>query len=221
MIIAVTGMPGAGKTFFLVCRAKDAMKKGRHVFSNFPIKGAYQIKVQDLVTYTFPPGSLILIDEAGRDFSAHDWKLLPPEIFDLFTLHRHIQLDMIVAMNAFGYIDIALRRVVELTYWASNRPYLPYFTYKGYYDLERTSMNREHDVSTLYSKFNKARKYYDTHAMSAVFKNREMIPKIKYSPKPVKKIALLKRYIRMKFKVQKFKKWLRNVFGIRDKVQDD
>lgn len=218
MIISVTGMPGGGKTFFLTCRAYEAMKKGRPVFSNFPIKGAYKITVKDMIEYSFPPNSLIIIDEAGRDFSAHDWKTLPQEVFDLFTLHRHLQMDMIIAMNAFGYVDIALRRVVELTYWATNRPYLPFFTYKGYYDLERTSMNREHDVSTFYSKFHKARNYYDTYAMSAVFKSRALIPMFKYSPKPVTKIKLLKRYIRRKIKYQKFKSSIFDFFAVGRKL---
>lgn len=207
MITSITGMPGSGKSFFLAYRAMKAIKEGRPVFANFPLKGAYKIKVTDLIDYVFPQGSLVLIDEAGRWFNAKDWNSLPPEVFDTFTLHRHLKIDLMLAMNATGYVDINIRRVAELTYWAENRRLSPFFHYKGYYDLEKTgTMNREHDVAYNIPKFSRAKFYYDTYAMSSAFKNRPIIPKIKYGPRPYTRIEVIKRFIRKKSKIQKMKR---------------
>lgn len=199
-------MPGGGKSFFLVYRGMKAMKEGRPVFSNFPMKGAYQIKLKDLSTYVFPAGALVLIDEAGRWFNANEWKSLPSEVFDTFTLHRHLQIDMMLAMNAFGYVDINIRRVAELTYWAENKRWSPFFHYKGYYDMEKAGMNREHDVVYNIFKWSRSRKYYDTYAMSSAFKNRPLMPMIKHGPKPFTIFEVVKRYCRMKLQLWRLKK---------------
>lgn len=199
MIIAYTGMPGSGKSYALVKRAHDGLKAGKMVFSNFPIKGCYKITLDDLCNYAFPENSLVLIDEAGRWFSSREWKDLPPEVFDLFTMHRHMKTDLVIGVQSFARIDKSLREVIELAYWAENRGYLPFHRYKGYYDLEKLgSMRGDHHVQHIIWKRKKYRSLYDTFSMKSAFNGMPEVPKIRYSilPKPKYKIRL--RYYKMK-----------------------
>lgn len=203
MIRAVTGMPGSGKTFFLVHIARKSLKEGRKVYSNIAIKGTHKITFDDLLTYSFPRGAVILIDEAGRHFNARNWKDLPDEVFDLFTLHRHLGLDMYIAAQNFGYIDSQLRKVIELTYWAKNFPLLPFFRYEGYYDLEKLGVMKQPDTTTIVWKSRKTGSYYNTHSMSTVFKTKEEIPEVKwfkYEHKYKSMFGVLTQRIRIKYK---------------------
>lgn len=177
MIEAYTGYPGTGKTFGLTFRAYKEMKKGRKVFSNYYIKGAFKLTFDDLVNFTFPEGSCVIIDESGRYFNARKWQSLPSEIFDLFTLHRHMQLDLLVAVQNFNRIDIALREVIELVWWATNPWWSPFFIYEGYYDVDKLGMKGEANMRNYVSRYTRARKLYDTHAMSKTI-DKGYIPEI-------------------------------------------
>ena len=206
MIRAITGMPGGGKTVFLAHIAKKSLKQGRMVYSNISIKGTHKITFDDLLHFTFPRGAVILIDEAGRHFNSRRWKELPDEIFDLFTLHRHLGLDMYVCAQNFGYIDSQLRKVIELTYWAKNSPILPFFRYEGYYDLEKLGQMKQADVTTIVWKTRKLFSMYNTHSMSVVYNDKEEVPAIpwfKYEHvyKPLYKVYWQKLRIAVKRKI--------------------
>lgn len=194
MIIAYTGMPGSGKTYALVQRAHKALLQGRQVFANFPLKGTYQISLDDICTYQFPEDCVVLIDEAGRWFNSREWKDLPHEVFDLFTMHRHVKMDLFIAVQSFARIDKSLREVVELVYWATNRSYLPYHKYYGYYDLEKLgSMKKDHHVMHIVWKSKRLRNYYDTFSMKEKFAHKPFVPLIKWSDRdltPKEKINL-------------------------------
>lgn len=182
MIIGYTGMPGSGKTLALVRRAEQAIKQGRTVFANFPLMGAHQVSLDDICNYQFPEDCVVLIDEAGRWFNSRQWKDLPPEVFDLFTMHRHVQMDMFIAVQSFARIDKSLREVVELVYWADNRAYLPFIRYYGYYDLEKLgSMRGDHHVSQILWRRKRLYEYYDTHAMKDKFAHKPIMSKVIWS----------------------------------------
>lgn len=181
MIIAYTGMPGGGKTTALAWRAMKAMEKGQLVFSNVNIKGAYKIDLDDLVTYRFPEGCTVIIDEAGRWFNSHNWKDLPPEVFDMFTMHRHMRMDLYIGVQSFARIDKSLREVIELTYWSRNPMILPWHKYEGFYDLEKVgSMRREHDASHIVWKSRKVRSMFNTHSMKSKFAHKDEIPLVSW-----------------------------------------
>lgn len=187
MIELVMGVPGSGKTFYCTYRAYKAIKRGQMVFSNYPIVGAYKITFDDLINYTFPPNSLVIIDEAGRWFNSRKWGELPDQVFDLFTLHRHLKLDLLVAVQNFARIDKALREVVEIVWWADNRAYLPFFLYNAYYDPEMLGLKKESHATTIVSKFSRARKLYDTHIMSQMIDYNEIPKKLWFDKKDIKK----------------------------------
>lgn len=207
MIRAITGMPGSGKSYFLVHTARKAIQQGRAVYSNISIKGTYKITFDDLLTYSFPRGAVILIDESGRHFNSRRWKELPEEVFDLFTLHRHMGLDMYVAAQNFGYIDSQLRKVIELTYWAKNYPLLPFHKYEGYYDLEKLGSMKNPDMTAIVWKSRKTRAYYDHTSMSTVFKTKETIPNVYWYPYEFRYkrfYSVWKQKIRIRYKAWKF-----------------
>lgn len=174
MIQAYTGYPGSGKTFACTWEAYRAIKRGDTVFTNYPVKGAHRITFDDLINYTFPAGSTVIIDESGRWFNSRSWSSLPSEVFDLFTLHRHMRLDLIVAVQNFNRIDKALREVIELVWWASNIPMSPFFVYDGYYDVENLGLKGESQKKQYIWKWHKARKLYDTHIMKSMIKTNEI-----------------------------------------------
>lgn len=182
MIIAYTGMPGGGKTYALVYRAYKALKQGRTVFANFPLKGCYQITLDDICNYRFPEDCVVLIDEAGRWFNSRQWKDLPSEVFDLFTMHRHVKMDLYIAVQSFARIDKSLREVVELTYWSRNPSFLPWHKYEGFYDLEKVgSMKRDYHVAHIVWKKNLLRNMYDTFSMKSKFADKELIYYVPWS----------------------------------------
>lgn len=177
MIEAIVGYQGSGKTFLLVNKADKALRRGQKVFSNVAIRGAYRLTFDDLVNYTFPKHSMVLIDEAGRYFNARKWKELPDDVFDLFTLERHLKLDLTIAVQNFNRIDKSLREVIELVWWARNLPFSPFFIYEGYYDVEHLGLKGEVQQKRLIYKRSRSRKLYDTHGMASTI-NKDMMPEI-------------------------------------------
>lgn len=204
MIEAVSGYPGSGKSLYLTYRSYREIKKGRMVFSSFPLKGAYKITFDDLVNYSFPEGSIVVIDESGRWFNSRNWSKLPPEVFDLFTLHRHAQLTLLIAVQNFNRIDVALREVVEIVHWAVNDWWLPYFKYYTYYDVEEVGGLKEYVSVDRVFRWTRARDLYDTHIMKSIFDSKEKIPAVPWSENDVIDERKHKRYLRQ----QKFKTWL-------------
>lgn len=195
MIIAYTGMPGGGKTTALAWRAMKAQKQGRMVFSNINIKGTYKISFEDIINYRFPEGCDIIIDESGRWFNSRKWATLPEDVFDLFTMHRHLQTNLYIAVQSFARIDKSLREVVELVYWSKNHPMLPFHVYQGFYDLEKVgSMKGEHNVQHLVWKTRKVRGMFNTHAMKNQFAHKQEVPLIEWDSLSHANKKLLERY---------------------------
>lgn len=195
MIEAYTGYPGNGKSFALTWRAYRAMRNGRIVFSNYAIKGAYKVTFDDLVNYTFPAGSVLIIDESGRYFNSRKWKDLPQEVFDLFTMHRHMRLDLIIAVQNFNRIDVSLREVIELVWWSCNYTFLPVFLYYGYYDVEALGLKGESHKFNFIWRWTKARKLYDTHAMRTTI-DKDLIPFDSWTSAPKTQRSVLGRLSR-------------------------
>ena len=86
------GVPGAGKSTFAAYLAKKDMKRGRPVWSNSGITGAYKCEKNDWGKYLMTDGRLI-IDEAGLEFDNRKMQMTDSEIY-FFKYHRHYQLDI-------------------------------------------------------------------------------------------------------------------------------
>jgi hypothetical protein len=112
----VMGKPGSGKSTYCALEAKKYMKKGYKVWSNVDISGTYMLNVkEDLMKYHIENG-LVIIDEAGKEFNARDFKKFTMNLFEFFTLHRHYKLKIILAVQFWDRLDKVIRELVRRIY---------------------------------------------------------------------------------------------------------
>lgn len=131
MITLITGMPGAGKTLLLVDEfLREAGQKGRPIIADgipdlivshepAPEVSAWTQHVDDPASqdgkkllFTFPQGSLVVIDECQRVFRPRAaGRAVPPEVA-AFETHRHQGLDFILITQHPTLLDSNVRRLV-------------------------------------------------------------------------------------------------------------
>lgn len=105
MITAYFAPPGAGKTCVLSLIANRELKRIRRgkspykrVYTNYPCKGTYRIRVNDLSQY-FITDSLILLDEVTLELDSRQWKDVNRGLIQFITVHRHLGNDIIYAVQ--------------------------------------------------------------------------------------------------------------------------
>lgn len=132
MIRIFFGNIGSGKTTLAVRTAykylktyKKAKKNPRklrklpykHIYSNFHSKLTKYKSLDKLGEWTFPPCSLILIDEAGIEYNNRKFKTLSQKTIEWFKLSRHYECDVDVYSQSWEDMDVTLRRLAsELWY---------------------------------------------------------------------------------------------------------
>lgn len=120
------GLPGAGKSTFAAYLAAHDMKKGRAVYSNFPITGAFELDaIHDLGVVNVSNGRVIL-DEASIEFNSRDYKNFSKNLIKFFKYHRHYETIVDVFSQAPDDIDITIRRLAYNCYWI-RKGILPWF----------------------------------------------------------------------------------------------
>lgn len=119
------GGPGSGKSTMMTLMAVRAMKSGINVYSNVPIKGAYQLKIEDIGHWRIPPNSLVLCDEIGSAMNNRDFKnnfqgtrvknpdgsisVIPSPALTWWKQHRHEEVECIIASQGFDDMDKKLQ----------------------------------------------------------------------------------------------------------------
>ena len=107
MIVVCFGSPGAGKTTLACREIKKRARYYEYTFANFGCKCADfdNVDLTSLGQWTFPPNSLIQIDEAGIEYNNRKFKTLPQETIKWFKLHRHYKCDVTVWSQSWDDMD--------------------------------------------------------------------------------------------------------------------
>ena len=118
MIQLYFGSPGCGKTTLANKILYDERLACRydHFYANFETSLANHISLKGLGSWTFPPNSLIIIDEAGIEYNNRNHKEFPSELIAWLKLHRHYKCDVIFISQSWEDIDITIRRLTTQLY---------------------------------------------------------------------------------------------------------
>ena len=111
----VFGKKGSGKTTFLVKKAIQYMRQGKTVYSTVYVPGAHIFNVQDIGIRTFPPESVVFVDEVGMIWDNRNFKAFRPDVRDWFKLQRHYHVTVWLFSQAAD-IDIKLRMLMDEMY---------------------------------------------------------------------------------------------------------
>lgn len=124
-LIMVFGKKGSGKTTFLAKTAYRYIRKGRPVYSTVYVPGAYLFDVNNIGVMTFPPDSVIFIDEVGMIWDNRNFKNFRTDVRDYFKLQRHYNHTVYLFSQTFD-IDIKLRNLTDAMYLV--RCYMGFFS---------------------------------------------------------------------------------------------
>lgn len=116
MVQGVFGLPGSGKSTYLAKLAKKNFKKYDRVYSNFYIKGCYQLDFDDLGIHDYSD-CLILIDEISLFCDCRNWKNFSKEMVYFFTNHRHYGVDIIYCSQSYADCDKKIRNLTDSLYY--------------------------------------------------------------------------------------------------------
>lgn len=124
-LIFVFGKKGAGKSTLLARYAAEYRARGWNVYSTEQILGTIQIDYEDIGFKSFPPESLIIIDEVGMVWDNRGFKNFKPEVRDFFKLQRHDHLVVVLASQTFD-VDKKIRDLCDEMYLV--KPFLRVWT---------------------------------------------------------------------------------------------
>lgn len=129
MIYLITGTPGGGKSLRAVWYAEEFLRMGRAVFGNIngyarqaPIPGMVAL-VKDEKSGRWsggtggdwratPDGSVVIYDEAQRDFPQRANSAPIPDLIRAMETHRHTGHDLLIVTQHPNQVDHWLRRLV-------------------------------------------------------------------------------------------------------------
>lgn len=116
-LIMVFGKKGSGKSTLLTRLALKYVKQGRTVYSNTPlnIPGIRLYDVEDIGRYTFPPYSIVFVEEVGMIWDNREYKNFRNDVRDWFKLQRHHKVTVYLFSQTFD-IDLKLRNLTDLMY---------------------------------------------------------------------------------------------------------
>jgi zona occludens toxin (predicted ATPase) len=115
-----TGRPGTGKTYVLIRKALEALKKHRHVYCYYQL----QIKTDSPYLHYWKSFSellhvqngIILLDEAQIWFNSRKWERLPDDWQYKLQQHRKDSLTILGTVQNIKRLDTIVRELVSNYY---------------------------------------------------------------------------------------------------------
>lgn len=109
----LVGQIGSGKSAYSVKMARQALKKGRPVYSTDFIKGCNRFDIQWLNNMKCPEGSLLIIDESALKFNSRDFAKVSKNILEYFKKCRHYHNDVVLISQTFSDTDKQIREIAN------------------------------------------------------------------------------------------------------------
>ncbi|MCM1191047.1 MAG: hypothetical protein NC123_04395 [Butyrivibrio sp.] len=118
-LIMVFGKKGSGKTTLITKLARQALKKGKQVYSTVYIPGCRAFDVTKVGLFNFPEESVVFIDEVGMIWDNRQYKDFKPHVRDWFKLQRHNRVTVYLFSQTFD-VDVKLRNLTDYMYLVVN-----------------------------------------------------------------------------------------------------
>lgn len=128
----VFGKKGSGKSTLIARLAYKYVRQGRNVYVNIPLSlppvrpnrrgrvgSLRSYNVDDIGRFTFPPRSVVFIDEVGMIWDNRQFKNFRTDVRDWFKLQRHYQVTVWLFSQTFD-IDVKLRNLTDQMFMVSN-----------------------------------------------------------------------------------------------------
>lgn len=130
MINIVTGLPGAGKSYYLAKTTIDLLYENRSwyektgiirkVASNLKLNDDLEKEFSDFITYWSEVEEIpklrdcdVVWEEMGVVCDARNWESMPLELKRWFQQHRHRGVEIYGNVQEFADIDVAVRRLTH------------------------------------------------------------------------------------------------------------
>lgn len=117
MIYLIFGHPGQGKSYTATHFGVQAMRKGRQVYSNFPIidgKRRSMVWKKEYSSLPNPPIKCdVIIDEAYRDYNSRRFAEFTVEDHTYFATNRHNEVNLFICVQNPARIDKVIREISQ------------------------------------------------------------------------------------------------------------
>lgn len=119
-LIMVFGKKGSGKSTLQAKLSLQYNRKGWKVFCSTPgIPGTYYFDTSQVGITSFPPNSVILVDEVGMVWDNRDFKNFKSYTRDYFKLQRHYRNIVYLFSQSFD-VDKKIRDLTDQMYLTKN-----------------------------------------------------------------------------------------------------
>jgi len=115
MIVAYVGLPGSGKTYSMAQSMLAEHARGRHIFANFPLKGARGFT--DLKQVLGVRKGIIGADELNVLCPSRLWRNIPTEYMMLWTQSRKLGIDFWYTTQSFHRVDVSIRSITNFVWY--------------------------------------------------------------------------------------------------------
>lgn len=196
MITLITGLPGNGKTLFLLPLVEKLRQdSNRDVYywnipqlklpwqplgdsSTFGVKGVEPDPSQAKKWYELPDGAIIVMDECQKLFRVRPQGSAVPKLVSEMETHRHKGFDLILASQNLKQIDTAVRVLVGRHYHCVRRFGFEQATVYQWEEIaDPTSTKAQKEANKI--SFNFPKEYYDKYRSAEIHTVKKDFP-LKY-----------------------------------------